>query len=592
MKRTKGAFGGIEYVIIGTVILVAALGIFQMWLPESKENVKVGSENFTDNKAILGSNQGNNSYIATNITVNPSDISLEIGQTQEVTVYVTPSNLWTMPVSWNATTADLEKFEIIKTPYDDKVEIKALREGKALLNVRTTDGSDISKDVLIRIGAPITDIDIVGNVNMRSDEVGVLTIDLDNENATWNNKYVAWKITQGEDLIEVEEDLNKLTIKPKSGGVVKVSARVDDLTYDTSFEDEFTINIEQIWSAWSETATGYAGEETQKQYRSLSYTAWSPSYDTPQGKPGEIQNPDGTYKTALAGYGPVRVMDPDPSNPLIYRNTKYRESTFISSIGATFLVPDSTNYRIKNEVVYTQYGYQDVATWSTWQETKPGEYYDPKVQYRYPKSSTNVVNHGNYDVGCRVFDSWPNFMAARKEQCNSVCTGGWVNISIPDKIRCPYDSELTVVTCFSCKEKVTTCSTEYENWSDTNNDNGCPGETRTLYRAPATWGSATGWRTDTPYTQTTSRKPLTQNMYGYEKWTKFPDEYTECPNHVCPVPDKDHEYEYVVEYKEPVYSNWTEWDWEEKTAVENPEGMTSMMVESKDMYRYPVNYVK
>ena len=579
MRRNKRGFGGIEYVIIGTVLLVASLGIIQFWVPESKDNVKTGSENLSDNTVRLENNAGTDSYIATGLEVFPTDVALLINETKDIGATVTPTNLWTIPLSWSATTADLEIFEIIPTTSKDAVQIKGLREGKALLNVRTTDGSNLSRDVIVRVGKKADSIEISGEANIRSDQPGTLTVNFNDPGVTWNNKTLTWVIKQGEELIEVEESANSLIIKPKSGGTVKVLAVVEDLVYDQRFEAEFTINIQQIWSEWSTTQTNNPGEETKKQYRSLAYTVWSENYSTPYGQPGEVKNPDGTYKTALSGYGSELNADPDPDNPLVYRDTQYRVSTYVSKATNSTTAPDSSTNRVKNSSTATQYGYQTATAFSsTYTTTKP-TYYTSRTEYKvnWSKSVTTSYDCSTTYNTCSQVDS-------------SCWNQGW-----SDQWNCPGG---TVWGCWNyktcTKQETQTGTTDWQT-SDSSVPSGCSktgiNSTRTTYAEATTFSASTGWRTSGAYTQTATQKPVTRTVYSYEYWIKYPSTYTACPNHVCPTNDSTHEYEFIRKYKNPIYASWSSWDWEEKIQTGNGGGLPSVLVEDRNMYRYPINLI-
>ena len=289
-----------------------------------------------------------------------------------------------------------------------------------------------------------------------------------------------------------------------------------------------------------------------------------------------------TVKSVDAGVG----LD---ENAYKFNNSNYSSTnTYTTSKpeSITIVVQDALGNTSTKTVTIdgaTEYGYQDVASWSSsYSTTVPsGGYYKSKTQYQVnyqyttwvtktgtlgPASATltsggwndPTTKTGTYNFSKPVKNvKWATYfylkdcgengnyytLTARTSSGGTVTlyssgdlgyygsnksdrfnkTGSYngseitsITFSVTCSLfsgRCEGNGKLT-----SWQEKTTTSGTT--EWQDSStsvpqgNKTGIKA-TRTVYAAPASWGSATGWRTDTPYTQTTSRKPLTRTSLQY-----------------------------------------------------------------------------
>ena len=112
-----------------------------------------------------------------------------------------------------------------------------------------------------------------------------------------------------------------------------------------------------------------------------------------------------------------------------------------------------------------------------------------------------------YDFGCRSRPDGYTWADVARVACNQSCNGGYNYEFINYNTGCGG--------CDRCTHYSNECTNNYTAWGDTNNNQGCGVETRTLYALPVTWGTATGWTTTAPYEQTTSRKPVTRTSIRY-----------------------------------------------------------------------------
>ena len=175
---------------------------------------------------------------------------------------------------------------------------------------------------------------------------------------------------------------------------------------------------------------------------------------------------------------------------------------------------NAAGYQIDDATVEsrTEYGYQDVASWSSsYNTTAPSDgYYKSKTQYAAKTKERKRYYYSTGDAG--EFWRAPGIDegAQAEIKCKSYCNGGY-NRAVLSTIH----GEMRSVVCDRCTRYVDECTSNYGEWSDTKNDQGCGVQTRTVYAAPASWGDATGWRSSEAYAKTTSRKPVTRTTYRY-----------------------------------------------------------------------------
>ena len=160
----------------------------------------------------------------------------------------------------------------------------------------------------------------------------------------------------------------------------------------------------------------------------------------------------------------------------------------------------------------TEYGYQDVASWSSsYSTTVPsGGYYKSKTQYQVNYSWTTYNSCCSQSCSTVTFNNTGNCSQNQPYKTCREWSGGGCSASV-----CSTGTRESC-SCVGCNQSHSGTT----GWQDSStsvprgNKTGIKA-TRTVYAAPSSWGSATGWRTDTPYTQTTSRKPLTRTSLQY-----------------------------------------------------------------------------
>lgn len=172
----------------------------------------------------------------------------------------------------------------------------------------------------------------------------------------------------------------------------------------------------------------------------------------------------------------------------------------------------------------TEYGYQDVASWSgTWNTSPSSAYYTAKTQYGYQTRSyidTHCPNwnspfyytygaavahtgaaggtdgQGGWEIMSGSCEEWKNRVHGG---CNAGSNGFWWGRY------CTYG--------------------HWSSWGDATGwrDGSAYGSsdtvnpmTRTVYADAASWGSETGWTMSGAYAQTTSRKPVSRTVYRYQ----------------------------------------------------------------------------
>ena len=154
----------------------------------------------------------------------------------------------------------------------------------------------------------------------------------------------------------------------------------------------------------------------------------------------------------------------------------------------------------------TEYGYQDVASWSSSYSTSaPSDgYYKSKTQYRvnyrYTTSSTSSIGPCGWSG---------SELCGEGKNCN-----GYGNCE------CKWNACGSGGCYWKCYKTTSTSHTGTTDWQDSSTsvprgDKTGIASTRTVYAPPASWGSSTGWTTSGAYTQTTSRKPVTRTMIHF-----------------------------------------------------------------------------
>ena len=153
----------------------------------------------------------------------------------------------------------------------------------------------------------------------------------------------------------------------------------------------------------------------------------------------------------------------------------------------------------------TEYGYQDVSSWSSsYSTTAPSDgYYKSKTQYKVKYKISTPYTANDIVVQCGGTCG-----SASSYGCSSVVSAGGIAASCG----------VGVTRCigFGCTRYNT--STKTTDWQDNNtapSGTFVSSKTRTVYAAPSAWGSATGWTTSGAYSKTTSRKPVTRTTIHY-----------------------------------------------------------------------------
>lgn len=164
LKKKKLGIVVFEYIIIGSLILIATLGVAALYNKNTETNMEGGAYQLGDHgtSAVWSSenNGGSNTFKITSFTVNPeTDISLKIGDIKSFNITVQPQNVWNYKMEYiqSESSKQIVKLEVLD---DLHFTLTGLAEGKDIITIRTTDGSKIEKVLIVRVGNIVTDFTI------------------------------------------------------------------------------------------------------------------------------------------------------------------------------------------------------------------------------------------------------------------------------------------------------------------------------------------------------------------------------------------------------------------------------------------------
>lgn len=164
LKKKKLGIVVFEYIIIGSLILIATLGVAALYNKNTETNMEGGAYQLGDHgtSAVWSSenNGGSNTFKITSFTVNPeTDISLKIGEHKSFSISVQPQNVWNYKMEYiqSESSKQIVKLEVLD---DLHFTLTGLAEGKDIITIRTTDGSKIEKVLIVRVGNIVTDFTI------------------------------------------------------------------------------------------------------------------------------------------------------------------------------------------------------------------------------------------------------------------------------------------------------------------------------------------------------------------------------------------------------------------------------------------------
>jgi prepilin-type N-terminal cleavage/methylation domain-containing protein len=173
----------------------------------------------------------------------------------------------------------------------------------------------------------------------------------------------------------------------------------------------------------------------------------------------------------------------------------------------------NTAFQTVSFISQTEYAYQDVSAWSSsYSTTVPADgYYTSRSEYnvRYRTSYWDSCCSQNcYDV---TFSNTGHCYENEPYLTCSEWSGGGCTHYV-----CSSGVRRRQCDCQGCTRYN---DNNYTGWKlNTSAPSGTTylsHTTRTTYAPPSSWGAITGWRLDTPYTQTTSRKPHTRSSVKY-----------------------------------------------------------------------------
>ena len=88
-------------------------------------------------------------WIAENLTLNPSELTLAINQSAKITPVITPDNTSITSLEWSTSNAGVAPF---KANSDGSITVLGAADGVATITCRTTDGSDLTATCTVTVG--------------------------------------------------------------------------------------------------------------------------------------------------------------------------------------------------------------------------------------------------------------------------------------------------------------------------------------------------------------------------------------------------------------------------------------------------------
>ena len=93
-------------------------------------------------------------WIAENLTLNPSELTLAINQSAKITPVITPDNTSITSLEWSTSNAGVAPF---RENSDGTITVLGAADGVATITCRTTDGSDLTATCTVTVGTGAVD---------------------------------------------------------------------------------------------------------------------------------------------------------------------------------------------------------------------------------------------------------------------------------------------------------------------------------------------------------------------------------------------------------------------------------------------------
>lgn len=576
LRKIKSGFVGIEYCVIGAIIIMGCIAMFKITSDSTDKTLSSGTNNMGDNLGVTFTETTGSGTKIASLDVIPDDVSLKIGETKTVTTIISPNNVWNYGLKWKLSESDSSIVSVTPSSGTTEAILTGLSEGKALITVSTTDGSDINKDVIVRVGYPITEFSVVGDRVFTINEIGKLSIVFNDEDVSWVNKGVTLKLISESEFggeadtqvgIPSELDLDtkvasffvteagQIIIYPKQGGSVRFSVEVKDYTFETSYSVNVDISIQAYyyryrdladWSDWSETYVEGEYNEQKTQYGYQEVETWSDDYV--EDKPS-----DGFYNNVTI-YGYQTVATWSSTSSTTKPGDYYKEGTKLTTkeltvVSGYFRGPDanatSETYDAGEEIIpskismtpachthvatRTWYGSNDQNTWTKLGTSNTYKSNGAMLENPATVSTDEAYRYYRFAVG----SASPGYKGYSSTE--GKCTG-----TAPNDNGNGYEEFYGIYITGKYNQTVYYAPAT---WNDAVYDedrtSAYPATTslkpvsKIMYQTPLTWSEIQGFRDTTPYTSTQEIKAISITYYRHKSFGDW-SEWFACGSSGCP----------------------------------------------------------
>ena len=207
--------------------------------------------------------------VATQVRINKTTLSLNVGEEETLTVTFTPGNTSNKEVSWKSSDAAI-------ATVSQWGEVKALAPGKTTITVTSVSGGR-THTCEVTVIRPVTGVKLNQSVDLPVLLGETFVFKATVEPADASNKKVTWRITGNGIVITDYETPGEVTVKRTGEGVAVITVITDDGEFDASckmIEKPFYPNSIAPFSATMddnfEWGNGYSG---RMQYGTVMFSA-------------------------------------------------------------------------------------------------------------------------------------------------------------------------------------------------------------------------------------------------------------------------------------------------------------------------------
>ena len=235
-----------------------------------KQEQEDAADNLRDDVAYLDSGGGSQSIVAKEIQLDQSIVHMNLGETATVNATLYPDNTFNTSLTWNVY-RNPARIGIERSQDTKSIKIKALQEGISEIRVVANDGSNVSKNIKVIVGTPVT-FDATETQDQNNYE---LLITSDKGDYSKEKVQITWTIVEGAGSATFTKNINKLSVvanEISADSNVRVHASCYDVLYEQTTEFEFDLAIAATYTIEYDFADGNPIENPDK------YTKRTPTF--------------------------------------------------------------------------------------------------------------------------------------------------------------------------------------------------------------------------------------------------------------------------------------------------------------------------